>query len=153
MAIAQEMPVRNYDWSGKHDLLRTRAQAEAIFTELGYEFAEAGTPAKLERTQRPRLIGLLPAHQARLELIGPDEAIFKATLAVPANGEQAEPLRAFLAAWIPTWAEGSTWLAANVTRDGVQQPAETKFRELTISLRPGHRGTQTILNVSWEGAG
>jgi hypothetical protein len=141
----------DFAWGRQQELLWSRAQAATIFQQLGYEIPDANAPAKLERTQRPRLIAWSPAHQARLELIGPDEAIFKATLSVPTNENQTEPLRQFLTVWLPTWTEGTAWLAENLTPTGPQIPAETKFRELTITLRAGHHGTQTLLGVTWQG--
>ena len=140
-----------YNWIEQHPLLHTRAQAQALCEQLGFRFGSTQSPA--QRPQRPRLVGANRDSSARIELIGPDEAIFKAALlvsrAAPAADQTFALLRDFVDAWLPTWTDGSTWLAANYAVAGPQPPVETRFGDIVISLRSADYGAATALTISY----
>ena len=118
---------------------------------MGFRFASTQSPS--QRPRRPRLVGANHDSSARIELIGPDEAIFKAALLVsrtaPAADQAFALLRDFLDAWLPTWMDGRAWLAASYAVGGPQPPVETRFGDIVISLRSADHGAATALTISY----
>jgi hypothetical protein len=91
-----------------------------------------------------------------IELIGPDEAIFKAALLVshaaqtaPAAEQAFAQIRDFIDAWLPSWTDGRAWLSAHYAPAGPQAPAETRVGDVMISLRSAQNGAATALTVSY----
>jgi hypothetical protein len=140
-----------YNWLEQHPLLHTRAQAQALCEQLGFRIAPTQSPS--QRPQRPRLVGANRDSTARIELIGPDEAIFKAALLVSRAAPDADQafvqLRDFVDVWLPTWTDGRAWLAANYAVAGPQPPAEARFGDLVISMRSAEHGAATALTISY----
>jgi hypothetical protein len=143
-----------YNSIERHPLLHTRAQALALCKQLGFQFASsAPIQSPSRRPQRPRLAGATRDASARIELIGPDEAIFKAALLVSRAAPDADQalarLRDFVDAWLPTWTDRSAWLAASYAVAGPQPPVEVRFDDLVISLRSADYGAATALTLSY----
>jgi hypothetical protein len=143
-----------YNWTEQHPLLLSRARAEAVCEQLGFRLAPAQLSSR--RAQRPRLIGANHDSTARIELIGPDEAIFKVALLVsraaqtaPAAGQAFAQICNFVQAWLPFWADGRAWLAAHYAEVGPQPPVETRFGDVVSSLRSAQNGAATALTVSY----
>jgi hypothetical protein len=143
-----------YNWTEQHPLLYTRAQAQAVCEQLGFRLAPAQSSSR--RPQRPRLISVNQDSTARIELIGPDEAIFKAALLVfraaqtaPAADQAFAQICDFIDGWIPSWTDGRAWLAAHYAPAGPQPPAETRVGDVVISLRSAQNGAATALTVSY----
>jgi hypothetical protein len=143
-----------YNWTEQHPLLHTRAQAQAVCEQLGFRLAPAQSSSR--RPQRPRLIGTNQDRTARIELIGPDEVIFKAVLLASRDVQTASdsggalPLMCdFVHAWLPTWTNGRAWLAAHYALTGTQPSAEVSFGDIVISLRSAEHGAATALSLSY----
>ena len=143
-----------YNWIEQHPLLHTRAQAQAVCEQLGFRLALAQSPSR--RPQRPRLIGTNQDSTARIELIGPDEVIFKAMLLAshvaqpaPAANQAFGQMRDFIDAWLPSWTDGRAWLSAHYAPAEPQSPAETRFGDVVISLRSAQNSAATALTVSY----
>jgi hypothetical protein len=143
-----------YNWFEQHPLLHTRAQALALCEQVGFQFASsAPTQSPSQRPQRPRLVGANRESSARIELIGSEEAIFKAALLVSRAAPDADQafaqLRDFVDAWLPAWTDRRAWLAANYAVAGPQPPVEVRFGDMVISLRSADRGAATALTISY----
>jgi hypothetical protein len=143
-----------YDWIEQHPLLYTCAQAQAVCEQLGFRLAPAQSSSR--RPQRPRLIGTNQDSTARIELIGPAEAIFKAVLLVsraaqpaPAAHPAFAQICNFIDGWIPSWTDACAWLAMHYAPAGPQPPAETRVGDVVISLRSAQNGAATALTVSY----
>jgi hypothetical protein len=142
----------DFSWTQQHDLIPSRKAVQTAFEQVGFQFtagAETLTP-----DQRPRAIGETSDRRARIELIGPDDVVFKATILVQvadvANGagSQADLLH-FLTVLVPEWKEGSSWLMTHfATID--QAATTTRYRDLSITLRTGRNGKQVSLGVTWQ---
>jgi hypothetical protein len=143
-----------YNWTEQHPLLRSRAEAQVVCEQLGFRLARAQSSSR--RPQRPRLIGTNHDSTARIELIGPDEAIFKAAFLVsraaqtiPATDQAFARLCDFVRAWLPSWTDGRDWLAMHYAEVGPQPPVEIQFGDVVISLRSADHGATTSLTVSY----
>jgi hypothetical protein len=145
----------DFTWIQAYVHLRARAAVQAAFEHLGYLFV-VSQPARA-RPQRPRIAGETADHRARVELIGPAEVVFKATLML-AHPERDDtwPARIqtdmvdFLTVMTPTWEERAHWLTTNLDLVQGKQPAETRFRDLKIVLRTSDDRTRIILGVTWQ---
>jgi hypothetical protein len=143
-----------YNWTEQHPLLRSRADAQAICEQLGFRLAPAQSSSR--RPQRPRLIGTNHDSTARIELIGPDEVIFKAVLLVSRDGQAAPAvdralamIRDFVHTWLPTWTDGRAWLAGHYAPTGPQPSIDAHFGDVVISLRSAQNGAAAALTVSY----
>jgi hypothetical protein len=106
----------DFSWTQQHSQIPSRKAVQAALEQVGFQFtssAETLTPQ-----QRPRTIGETSDRRARIELIGPGDVVFKATVLVrvaemvDASNNQADLLY-FLTVLIPEWTEGSSWLSTH----------------------------------------
>jgi hypothetical protein len=146
----------DFSWAQKHDLIPSRNAVQGAFEQVGFQFTP--TPATLTAGQRPRTIGETADQRARLELIGPADVVFKATMLIRL-AETANPLDSqadllhFLSVVAPAWEEGPAWLLAHLATLGEQATVTTRYRDLAIALRPARRGLQLVLGVTWQPQG
>jgi hypothetical protein len=144
----------DFSWTQQFALIPVRSVVQAALEQVGIQFT--ALPATLSPQQRPRTIGETADSRLRIELIGPGDVIFKATIiahiAEPVNAGNIYPdLAHFLTIVAPTWAEGSGWLEAHLARLEQQISATTQYRELVIALRTARNRRQITLGVTWQG--
>jgi hypothetical protein len=147
----------DFAWTQAHAHLRPRAAAQAAFERLGYRFT-ASQPAS-GRPQRPRAIGESADRHARVELIGPVEVVFKATiLAVLLERTERLPtpsytkLADFLTVMIPDWEEGTDWLKTHWINALSKQHTETRVHDFRVALRLSDDGARIVLGITWQPA-
>ena len=145
----------DFSWTKEHDLIQSRAIVHPALEALGFSFIRVD--AAIRREQRPRSIAETADKRARIELIGPEDVIFKGTLmlSVPTKGGLQSPqlhqdLRQFLAILAPAWIDGQAWIDAQLTAQGTQVAAETQFRELVVSLKVTNDKKRLILGTTWQ---
>jgi hypothetical protein len=145
----------DFSWTKQHDLIQSQRAMQAAFEQIGFVFTPVAT--SLERNFRPRTTGATADQRARLELIGPDDIVFKATLIrqlLPGNPHDAATLIAdigvFLTTLVPGWAEAQAW-SESVAHNLVEQShMQTEFRDLVIEARATKNGQQFVVGVTWQ---
>ena len=149
----------DFSWTEQHELIPRRAALQQALAQDGFIFPQ-GT-VKLEPGGRPRSIGATADGRAQIELIGPEDVVFKATLLRTLSGADDRTSAAVLADCAtllrhvaPTWAEGPDWIAANAQRAPAalaEQPLiKTQFSELAFDLRLTRDGKRLILGMTWQ---
>jgi hypothetical protein len=121
---------------------------------MGYQFTPS--PPEAGRSPRPHALGETPDHRAQVELIGPPDTTFKATLTVIHPGQDdalqtriRTDLLDFLTVLIPAWDDRAAWLTRHWDVLQGQQRVVSQFRDLLITLRTGNAGAQIVLSVTW----
>jgi hypothetical protein len=143
----------DFSWVQQHAQIPVLGQVQAAFEQLGFQFNSR--PATLSAQQRPRTIGATSDGRARVELIGPEEVVFKATILVrrppPDDPAPLPPeLFDFLTILIPTWTEGPAWLKTQLAAGAT--PVTTRHHELLIALRTARGGAEIVLGMTWQGS-
>jgi hypothetical protein len=144
----------DFSWTQQHAQIQSRTKVEAAFEQLGFQFTQ--TPAVGERPQRPRTIGISPDGRVRIELIGPDDVVFKATLLADLDEQGCTPphlhahLTHFVQTLAPTWAAGPSWITTQLATPDPQTTATVRSDELLFELRLARCGTQMVLGVTWQ---
>ncbi len=145
----------DFSWTKQHELIQSQQAMRVAFEGLGFGF-EAGSTS-LERNTRPRTIGATADRRARLELIGPNDVVFKATLIrqlTPGDSADSSALgadiSAFLTTLVPSWPEAQAW-SESVARSLADTPhIQTDFRDLVIEARSTRNGQQVVVGVTWQ---
>jgi hypothetical protein len=153
--LVKESAMPDFTWAHTYDLLRSRAALQAAFEQLGYQFS-VSQPAT-GRHQRPRAVGETADQRARVELIGPAEVVFKATL-MRIHSERNDTLQAhiltdlvdFLTVMLPTYEDRADWLTTHWALVQGEQQAKQRFRDHTIVLRKSGDGKRIVLGVTWQ---
>ena len=143
----------DFTWTRAHALLRPRAELRADFERLGYRFTESedsmGHSAPADgRLKRPRSVGVKTDGSARLELIGPPEVAFKATLL--ATTPVGDTATSFLRVMTPSWTDGPEWLRTRLSSAQTYQTVETHYEDFRVTLRHTRGGKELILGLTWE---
>jgi hypothetical protein len=147
--------VPDFSWTEQHELIPRRAALQQALARDGFAFPQ-GT-VKLEPGGRPRSIGATADGRAQIELIGPEDIVFKATLLRTLSGADDRTSAAVLADCAtllrhvaPAWAEGPAWVAASLPALAEQPLITTQFSELTFDLRLTRDGKRLILGMTWQ---
>jgi hypothetical protein len=146
----------DFSWTQNYALIPSRMAVQAAFEQVGFQFSP--TPETISAGQRPRTTGGTADQRARIELIGPADVVFKATILIrvaeTANmlDSQADLLY-FLSVVAPAWEAGPAWLLAHLATLGEQAAVTTRYRDLVIALRTARRGLQLVLGVTWQPQG
>jgi hypothetical protein len=153
--LLEETNMPDFSWTEQHELIPRRAAVEAALAADGFVFP-AG-PVKLEPGGRPRSSGATADGRAQIELIGPEDIVFKATLLRSLSGADDRMSAAVLADCAtllrhvaPAWAAGPEWLAASLPALAEQPSIKTQFSELAFDLRLARDGKRLILGMTWQ---
>jgi hypothetical protein len=147
--------VPDFSWTEQHGLIPRRSAVQQALAQDGFTFPEGA--ARSEPGGRPRSSGATADGRAQIELIGPEDIVFKATLLRTLSGADDRTSAAVLADCAtllrhvaPTWAEGPAWLAASLPALAEQPLIKTQFSELAFDLRLTRDGKRLILGMTWQ---
>ena len=138
MARRGEGRVRDYGL----DIARSDAVAAARTAGYSFEPLAAGTG-------RPHLAGRSADGRRRIELIGPEERVFKAVLVADLTTDVVAAAAWFLATFAPDWQEASTWLSARLPDVAGGGDVEARLPRLHGWLRPLGHQPAAILTLTW----
>jgi hypothetical protein len=125
----------------------TRADAVSAFEALGYTFRSPASPTG--RPRRPHAIGQMSGGQRRIELIGPEERIFKAVLIADLDDNERGAAAPFLRTIAPDWGEGPDWFAQQIAARAHLSGVATALPGLEVWLRAMGGRDQVVLTLNW----
>ena len=124
------------------DITRSNAVAAARAAGYAFELPAAGT-------SRPHLVGRSADGSHRIELIGPEERVFKAVLVADLTTDVVAAAAWFLATFAPDWQDAPTWLSARLPDVARGGDAEARLPRLHAWLRPMGHQHAAILTLTW----
>ena len=125
----------------------TRADATKMLGEMGYTFQ--GPTGSSQEPKRPHAVGRSADGKHSIELIGPEERIFKAVLLADLSVDVQDVAARFLSYFVPDWSDASLWLSSNLPQLSQHESAETRMPHLQVHLRRTGNQHKAALTLSW----
>lgn len=124
-----------------------RVDAMEAFQATGYSFRpQAGSPG---RPGRPHAVGLRAEGKHRIELIGPEEHIFKAVLIADLTADVQAAAAQFLGYFAPDWDDAGNWFARQSPLLAHGAGVEASLPRLHVHLRKMGHQDKAVLTLSW----
>lgn len=145
----------DFSWVNQHKQILSRSAVQSAFEQHGYAFQPA--PKSLAKEQRPRAIGTTADKRARLELIGPEDIVFKGTLIRTISAgmtDEAAQLQSdiadFLGILVSGWPDAQSWSAAFVAGLPEQPSCHYRLSEMQIDAHVTPDQRRVVVGVTWE---